>query len=567
MADPDVPKYAVLLKQHHLFQGLNEAQIAHVVNRLERVETNKGEVIYEQGEHGESFYIIFRGRVRLRRQEARQERVLGILSPGDHFGEEALLFDRPRAETAVAEEPVVLLSLEREAFFDLLQQFPEMRRNLSATAESRYLVRKENFDWMGEDEIIYLVARKHEIFLFRSLILPVLIFVASIPILVLSFTAASPFGATAGLILGVSGVLLSFLWSIWNWIDWGNDYYIVTNQRVVWLERVIIFYYSRREAPLTQVLAVNVTRSWLGRILGYGDVEVRTYTGGIRMRNMAQPELFESFVKGYQFRAQRHKEEIEAQLREKELRKRLRAEEEPLPAPAETPPVEQKPQKQVKPGGLREILETFLKVRYERDNTITYRKHLLVLLKKIFLPSMAFLILFMLTALFVWRTLVGEGLGISALPLAVLLLLLYGAVSLWWGYHYLDWNNDIYRLTPDQILDIERKPLGEEIKKSAPLDSILSLEHTREGILRMIFNYGDVIINVGQTQFIFYGVYAPDQVHKDIADFMEARRRKKEEEQSARERRRLADWFKAYHQHIEELEETKKDSDWDLFPG
>ncbi len=568
MVDPDVPRYAVLLKQHHLFQGLNEAQIAHVVNLLERVEANKGEVIYEQGERGESFYLIFRGRIRLRRREARRERVTGILSPGDHFGEDALLFDQPRAETAIAEEAVVLLRLDREAFFDLLQQFPEIRKNLSATAESRYLVRKENFDWMGEDEIIYLVARKHELFLFLALILPVLLFVASIPILVLSFSADSPFGAVAGLIGGILGMLIAILWGIWNWIDWGNDYYIVTSQRVVWLERVIIFYYSRREAPLVQVLAVNVSRSWLGRILGYGNVEVRTYTGGIQMRNMANPELFESFVKGYQFRAQRRKEEVEAQLREKELRRRLGLEkEEQLPAPAETSAPEQKAKAQVKPGSLREIVETFLKVRYERDNTITYRKHLLVLLRKVFLPSLAFLVLLALTALLVWRILIGAGLGMSLFPLAVLLFLLHVMVSMWWGYHYLDWNNDIYRLSPDQILDIERKPLGEEIKKSAPLDSILSLEHTREGILRLIFNYGDVIINVGHTQFIFYGVYAPDQVHKDIADYMEARRRRKEEEQLARERQRLGDWFGAYHQHLEELEETKKDSDWDLFPG
>ena len=91
-------------------------------------------------------------------------------------------------------------------------------------------------------------------------------------------------------ILGVGGILFAGVWVVWDFIDWRNDFYILTNQRVVWLERVIIFYYSRREAPLTHVLAVNVFSSWLGRIIGYGNVEVRTFTGSILMKN-ADPKF------------------------------------------------------------------------------------------------------------------------------------------------------------------------------------------------------------------------------------------------------------------------------------
>jgi hypothetical protein len=148
-----------------------------------------------------------------------------------------------------------------------------------------------------------------------------------------------------------------------------------------------------------------------------------------------------------------------------------------------------------------------------------------------------------------------------------LVVLGYIGLFLWLLYRYLDWNNDIYQLTPDQILDIERKPLGEERKKSAPLDSILSLEHTRVGIIRLIFNFGDVIIFVGQTPFLFYGVKNPDQVQQDIVSYVEARRRKKEDDASARERERMLDWFSTYHNQSEKLEEVEKKPDWDLFPG
>jgi hypothetical protein len=254
---------------------------------------------------------------------------------------------------------------------------------------------------------------------------------------------------------------------------------------------------------------------------------------------------------------------------EKELRKRLRVDKEPPPFELIQPP-SQKPEPEppkVKPGTWRDILDTFLKVRYERDGIITYRKHWLVLIGKIWLPTLAFLLLAVISVYLLNRYLFHEGLGFSGLTIAFFFGLLYVAVIIWWSYHYLDWNNDIYQLSPDQIIDIERKPLGEEQKKTAPLDSILSLEHAREGIIRLLFNYGDVVVNVGQTKFIFRGVYNPDQVHQDVADFIEARRRKKQEVEAERERQRMLDWFSTYKQQMDKLDESKKDTDWDLFPG
>lgn len=567
MVDDDIPKYPELLKQQYHFQGLDDAQLAHVINRLERQEFEAGRTIFVQGERGDRFYIIFKGRVRITRKDGVQERQLNLLTPGDYFGDEALLFDRPRTTNAIAAEPVVLLSLDRAAFFALMAEFPDIRLNLSATAESRYLVRRENFDWIGDDEVIYLIARKHELFLIVSLILPVIMLVASIPLIVSGFSAQTPFfialGIGGGVLLSLGGILLG----IWNWVDWGNDYYIVTNQRVVWLERVIIFYYSRREAPLTQVLAVNVRSSFWGQVFRYGDVDVRTFTGGILMKKCTNPKRFASFIEGYQNRARRLQKEAEAETIERELRQRLGLDPAPPPVAAETsrPVPLRKLRRKVKPGSLQDKLDTFLQVRFERDGVITYRKHWLVLIWKTWQPTLGFLILLGVTIYLLWFRLVSDPvLGVS---LFLGLFLLYLGVLIWWGYHYWDWSDDIYQLTPDQIFDIEKKPLGEEDKKSAPLDSILSLEHTRLGLIQLIFNYGDVVINVGQTQFTFRGVYNPDRVHQDVSDYIEARRRKKLETEAGRERQRMLDWFGSYQRQTEILEEKKNESDWDIFPG
>ena len=65
------------------------------------------------------------------------------------------------------------------------------------------------------------------------------------------------------LFLAGAFLVLDILWAIWLVLDWGNDYYIVTSQRVVWLEKVIAVYDSRQESPLNTILAVAVETSLL----------------------------------------------------------------------------------------------------------------------------------------------------------------------------------------------------------------------------------------------------------------------------------------------------------------
>jgi hypothetical protein len=137
----------------------------------------------------------------------------------------------------------------------------------------------------------------------------------------------------------------------------------------------------------------------------------------------------------------------------------------------------------------------------------------------------------------------------------------------WWIYNYLDWSNDIYQVAPEQIRDIERRPLGDEQKLTAPLESIQTIEHSRHGSIQLIFNYGNVVINAGQTNFVFRGVFNPDQVHQDISDYMGALERRKREAEARRERARMADWFETYHHQASILDEYERGEDADRIAG
>ena len=394
-----------------------------------------------------------------------------------------------------------------------------------------------------------------------AMILPALIAFFSLASLGYGLAVPDNLFGNLPVIFGAAGILFAGLLVVWNFVDWRNDFYILTSQRVVWLERVVFLYYSRREAPLTHILAVNVVSRWLGRILGYGNVEVRTFTGSILMKNSAHPYKLATFIEGFLVRAKELLKHYEAENMEKALQDRLGLPDEEEALPPEPPPTASDVAKAEPSTGKRSFLDTFFKVRFIDGAVITYRKHWLVLVRRSWLPLLLLVLYTVLVGFLIYSGILAG----TCFP--SLIVLGYIGLLLWLVYRYLDWNNDIYQLTPDQILDIERRPLGEEKKKSAPLDSILSLEHTRVGIIRLLFNYGDVIIFVGQTPFLFYGVKNPDQVQQDIVSYIEARRRKKEDEVSARERERMLDWFGTYHDQSEKLEEVEKKSDWDLFPG
>jgi uncharacterized membrane protein YdbT with pleckstrin-like domain len=553
-----------LLGREYLFQDMSQEQLAWVASQFQVRTLDRNTVVYSQGSPGDFFYMIFHGKVRVIQRVHGEDRPLNVMGQGEFFGEGALLYNRPRSLTISTVETTTLLRIDQERFNWMLQAYPAIRSRLSATAESRRMARTLHFGWLGGDEEIYFISRKHEFFLLIALIPSIILGVAAFPILAFGLAQVSINSFFTLLVfIGALMIVAALAWGIWSWVDWGNDYYIVTSQRVIWLEKVIGLYDSRREAPLETILAVNVISSQLGRIFHYGNVSVRTFTGGILMRNANNPNMFASFVEGFKKRAISISKEEEATTMQQALEKALThsylVDNEPAQVPVEPPPYPPPKQKEVKPEPtLRERLDNLLKVRYEQDGVITYRKHWFILFTKAWLPAV-------LTAGILAGTLFMVGarlLGNQTVPPVVFVcgvgILLFLAAFVWLVYDYLDWSNDIYRLTADQIHDIERKPLGQEVKKTAPLESILSIEHERANILGILLNFGNVTVNVGQTNFIFYGVYNPDQVHQDISDYREALNRRKREKEAKLERDRMVNWLVTYHNEADNFGEVEE---------
>lgn len=121
-----------------LFAGLAPSDRLALAEATTMRRYRRGERIVTQGQAGELFFVIVKGRVAVTilSPEGR-EVVLSTLSEGDHFGEMALLDDSPRSASVVAVERSELAVLSRPVFFELLRTNLILTRALLASFSRR----------------------------------------------------------------------------------------------------------------------------------------------------------------------------------------------------------------------------------------------------------------------------------------------------------------------------------------------------------------------------------------------------------------------------------------------
>lgn len=562
---PENDRTLRLLSQIDIFSDLDDVQLAKIAPRFKILKIEPWQPLFINRDAEDNFYIVQSGSVFVS-DESEQDEPERI-NPGEYFTEEELLYGHSEDAYITSDVTTELLLLEEIDFYQVMSEFPGIKPWLARNPESQWLVKNRDFSWLGRDEIITFIARKHEIIFVFSLVGPVIFFLGAVGILFVVSTAdVSGTIWTTGAACSIALALAAILWGIWNWIDWGNDYYIVTDQRVVWVEKVIWLYESRDEAPLTTVLAINTSRTFLGRRLNYGSVIVKTFTGEIIFRNLKNPQMMVAFIREYRDRVQKGSERREKRKIDLEVRQRLGWEQAASGGGSKDggSPGSVEGEQKEKVSIWQKYFGNIFTMRFEQDNVITYRKYWPTLFGKIWLPTLLIFLVMVAMGVIVNVFMLG---GISAQVAEILLAVCAALILLilipWWIYRYIDWRNDIYQVTDKAIFDVERRPLGTEVRKSAPLGNILSLEHERVGFLGYMLNYGFVTINVGETQFTFRNVHDPAQVQQDIFKRLNALRRDKERVDATKQRQRFVDVIEIYHRNAEEQEEDDYYDDFD----
>jgi len=531
---PDPLTLAVLQRVPFL-REVPAAALQEMAADLTLEQVDAGGVIARQAQPARALLILIKGKARVaQRMDQAEPRPLGTLVPADLFGDLELVYERPFHADLVAEEDCTVLVWERRALEAALKSWPAAVRALRFAAGGRLLALRLRPSWLAEGETVLAASRKDVNILVQALTVPAALAGIGAGLAIWGASAA------VGTLGWAGGVLLALGlgYAVWRWLDWRNDYYLVTDRRAVWLEKVIGLYDSRQEAPLHMVLSVSVSTDLLGRSLGYGDVVIRTYTGQLVFHNVSQPKVMDAVIEEAWRRVRQRRKREDREGVAEALRGRLEAGEPPTEATAlpELPSEAARPQEEV---GLDHW--TF-QVRFEQDGVITYRKHWAVLLRSIALPSGLVLLL---------TGVLGAGLGgLLQMPawgnwvVGFLLIPAFG----WWVYRYVDWANDLYQITPEQIVDVYKRPLARELRKVAPLENILGTQVQRRGLIGLLLDYGDVVAEVGTAQFTFEGVYHPAQVQQDIVRAQETLVERRREAARLQRRGELVEWFGAYHE-------------------
>jgi len=112
-----------ILKSVPIFNGLDASLIKRIMPLLHREEYKKDAKIIEEGNIGNSMFIILQGSVRVTKYgQNKQEVLITNMGAGSYFGELSLVDNLPRSANVTANEDSVLLSLGKYAFEKLLNE-------------------------------------------------------------------------------------------------------------------------------------------------------------------------------------------------------------------------------------------------------------------------------------------------------------------------------------------------------------------------------------------------------------------------------------------------------------
>ncbi len=128
----------LLLRRVPLFEGLAPEDLQRIANTCNERAYVGGEKLVREGDLGSELFVLMAGMVRVVREQADgTERPIRTYEAGDHIGELAVLRDRPRAATVIAEGDVRVLVIDGENLKAILRERPEAAMAMLATLAER----------------------------------------------------------------------------------------------------------------------------------------------------------------------------------------------------------------------------------------------------------------------------------------------------------------------------------------------------------------------------------------------------------------------------------------------
>ena len=120
-----------VLRRTPLFATLDQDAAASLRASMNEIELARGDLLFHEGDPGDSLYVVLRGKIKLGRTSGDgRENLVAVLGPGEMFGELSLFDPGPRSAGATALVDSTLLGLSSDELTPWLASRPEVARAL-----------------------------------------------------------------------------------------------------------------------------------------------------------------------------------------------------------------------------------------------------------------------------------------------------------------------------------------------------------------------------------------------------------------------------------------------------
>lgn len=558
-----------------MFARLNAEERRTIVGYVSHFYLPHVRLLIHQGEVPDSLWVLVEGRASVRALDKDGRLISSAMAIGPtYFAEQALLGQVSQESTVEAQAGSEWLrfhwrdleAVSKRLGADLRPRLKIKRTDIASERSQKS--RQPDYEWLEPGEKVVLQVRRHWIAFFVKNTPAILLFLVALALYGLSGWAA---GFAPGLEVLLRAAIITVLVLgvaalIWGIIDYWNDWLMITDLRVIHQEKVLFVTETREEASLEQIQNVNQYRTLAGRLFNYGAITIETAAtvGVIRFDYAKDFNNLRKEIVSRREQRRRHAEAANRSSIQQALEARLglaidipsRVYREDTPVAGDAP-VAQKPSRW-------ERLLSYLKLQPHRPqkDRIVWRKHWLMLAPQMGFPVFIFLLGMLFVALpglsEIWGA-PGEALPfLNLLVILGVIVMLIAAGNLLWTMA--DWHNDTYEVTEDEIVHVDRMPLGlSEDRKSANLGRIQNVTMSIPSPLHWLFNYGDVRCQTAAEggSFDFIGVPNPRGVAQEILKRMEEYRRRSEKQAAINRSKDLPDWFEMYNRIEPEVLEER----------
>jgi len=113
------------LANNRIFEGIETDLLGQIAPSVHVVQLAEGEVIFREGDPGDLLYLVGEGSVRISKSgRGGEQETLGVIQPGNFFGEMALLDGQPRSAMATAVGDTLLGTVDEPTFQHILELAP-----------------------------------------------------------------------------------------------------------------------------------------------------------------------------------------------------------------------------------------------------------------------------------------------------------------------------------------------------------------------------------------------------------------------------------------------------------